>query len=168
MGIEDLYDCLVESLPMGDIRGYDISKILKMAVMQGSEEGFMEAIIFSSLEKIERLVMEGLRIHMSSTRRGAMGARKNEKEQSKGCAVLLMLIKVRDPEERYETVGDLMVGLIEVSAAEMGERKHDTEGVHVAGMKCALTRSGCDEYFMWSVSTEGCCCVRNPDIAFTF
>ena len=61
---------------------------------------------------------------MSSTRRDAMVERKNEKEQSKGCAVLLMLIKLRDPEERDEIVGDLMVGLIEVSvAAEMGERK---------------------------------------------
>ena len=46
--------------------------------------------------------------------------------------------------------------------------KHHTEGVHVAGTKCAptTTRSGREEYYMWSVSTEGCNCLRDPDTAF--
>ena len=43
MGTEDLHDCLVESLPMGDITDYNVSKIQKRA----------EAIVLGAIEKIE-------------------------------------------------------------------------------------------------------------------
>lgn len=167
MEIEDLYDCLVESMSMDDLSGSDISKMQKRIVTQGSEDGFMEAIVLAEIEKIEGLVTEGLKIQMSSTRRRAKATRKYKKEWKKGCAVLVMLVQVRDPEEHYESVGELMIALVEVSAAEKGERVYQAEGVHVAGIKHAkMTNS--EEYYMWHASIEGCNCVRNPDLTITY
>lgn len=166
MQIEDLYRCLVESMPMGDIRGYDVSKIQERTVMQGSEDGFAEAVVLGAMGKIEGLVMEGLKIQMSSTKRGPTGMKKINNEKTREGAVLIMLIRIRDPEESYETVGEHMVALIEVSAAEMADKKYHTEGVHVAGIRWATTRNA-EEHYIWSASVEGCNnYVRNPDIYF--
>ncbi|XP_020265861.1 uncharacterized protein LOC109841335 [Asparagus officinalis] len=166
MGMEDLYDCLTESMPMGDLRHSDLSKMQKRIVTQGSEDGFVEAVLLGATEELEVLAMEGLRIQMSSTRKGSVNMRNNERARNKEPVVLAMLVQVRDPEERYESVGELMIALVEVSDVEKGERKYHSEGVHVAGIKCVTVTNG-EEYYMWSASAEGCSRMRNTDIAIT-
>ncbi|XP_072968098.1 uncharacterized protein [Typha angustifolia] len=176
MKMEDLCKCLMESMPMRDITGQRRDEITGKPVLQGSEDGFMEAILLAAMEKMEGLVLEGLRIQMGSSRQGNNGIEKRgrEKETTDDCVVVVVLIQVRDPKEDFGATGELMIGIIEASAADMEGTRFNIRGVHVAGL--SFTRKRIDgKDFLWSASLQGCrgshtsCCwqyVRNPDRVF--
>ncbi|XP_026656598.1 uncharacterized protein LOC113461173 [Phoenix dactylifera] len=171
MKVEDLLNSLFESMPMANITGCRTGERKGKPVLVGPENGFLEAILLDAMEKMEGLVLEGLRIQMGPSIKANVKGSKG-KEISRQCLILLMLIQVRDPKEDNGAVGEFMIGLIEASAAEVSGRRFHIHGVHIAGMKYMKRTSGKD--FIWSVSAERCkgncnsCCwhVRNPDIVF--
>ncbi|RWV95293.1 hypothetical protein GW17_00042087 [Ensete ventricosum] len=164
----ELCECLHESMPMSNLSGRHAGEIKGKRVVSGSEEHFVEAVLLGSVEKMEGLALEGLRIQMGGGGRAAAEvAEKKAEAGSKERMVLVMLVQVRDPRENYEAVGEAMIGLIEASAAgEEGSSRLDVQGLHVAGMKSVQARD-----LIWSTSLRGCkgCClqyVRNPDRFF--
>ncbi|URE18704.1 hypothetical protein MUK42_10488 [Musa troglodytarum] len=168
----ELCECLHESMPMSNLSGRHTGEIKGKRVVTGAEEHFVEAVLLGSVEKMEGLALEGLRIQMGGGGRAAAEVVEKKAEAgSKERMVLVMLVQVRDPRENYEAVGEAMIGLIEASAAgEGGSSRLDVQGLHVAGMKSVQARSeGRD--LIWSTSLRGCkgCClqyVRNPDRFF--
>ena len=164
---------LFESMSMTNISGCKTDQCRGKFVLEGSEDGFMEAILLDAMEKMEGLVLEGLRIQMGSSSKAINIKESKGKERSRQCLVLLMLIQVRDPMEDNGAVGEFMIGLIEASAAEVSSRRFHIHGIHIAGIKRMRRTNGKD--FIWSASAERCkrtcnsCCwqhVRNPDNVF--
>ncbi|THU61465.1 hypothetical protein C4D60_Mb07t23560 [Musa balbisiana] len=150
----ELCECLHESMPMSNLSGRQTGEIKGKRVVTGAEEHFVEAVLLGSVEKMEGLALEGLRIQMGGGGRAAAAevAEKKAEAGSKERMVLVMLVQVRDPRENYEAVGEAMIGLIEASAAgEGGSSRLDEQGLHVAGMKSVQGRSeGRD--LIWSTS----------------
>ncbi|RZC71100.1 hypothetical protein C5167_034275 [Papaver somniferum] len=125
MGASRMSCWLLESMPMGEFECENLTE----KVSRGFEKNLMESILRSSIKKMEVLALEGLSIMM-----GAKGKPAKEKtaEMGKECVIIAVLIQMRDPEERYKSFGDVMIGLVEVSVAE--ESGFYIEGVHVAGI----------------------------------
>lgn len=173
MRMEDLLGSLFESMSMTNISGCKTGECRGKSVLEGSEDGFVEAILLDAMEKMEGLVLEGLRIQMESSSKAINIKERKGKVRSRHCLVLLMLIQVRDPMEGNGAVGEFMIGLIEASAAEVSARRFHIHGVHIAGIKRMRRTNGKD--FIWSASAERCkgtcnsCCWqhgRNPEIVF--
>ncbi|CAL9052305.1 unnamed protein product [Musa banksii] len=168
----DLWKCLHESMSMSNLSGHQQGQIKGKKVIMGSEDHFVEAVLLDSMENMEGLALEGLRIQMGTSggRAGEVAEKKGEAATRKDGMVLVMMIQMRDPKENYEAVGEPMIGFIE--AAAVGSRRFDVQGVQVAGMKPSM-RAGCDgRGFIWSASLRGCersssgCClqyVRHPN-----
>ncbi|CAD5175371.1 unnamed protein product [Musa acuminata subsp. malaccensis] len=168
----DLWKCLHESMSMSNLSGHQQGQIKGKKVIMGSEDHFVEAVLLDSMENMEGLALEGLRIQMGTSggRAGEVAEKKGKAATRKDGMVLVMMIQMRDPKENYEAVGEPMIGFIE--AAAVGSRRFDVQGVLVAGMKPSM-RAGCDgRGFIWSASLKGCersssgCClqyVRHPN-----
>ncbi|URD99674.1 hypothetical protein MUK42_28832 [Musa troglodytarum] len=152
----DLWKCLHESMSMSNLSGHEQAQIKGKKVIMGSEDHFVEAALLDSMEYMEGLALEGLRIQMgTSGGRAGEVAEKGKAATRKDGMVLVMMIQMRDPKENYEAVGEPMIGFIEAAAAA-GSRRFDVQGVQVAGMKSS-TRAGSDgRDFIWSASLTGC------------
>lgn len=142
MTMEDLVNSLFESMPMGNITGCRTGELRGKPVLVGCEDGFLEAILLDAAEKMEGLVLEGLRIQMGSSTKATKYSR--GKERRRQYLVLLMSIQVKDPKEDNGAVGNFLIGLIEASAAEESGRRFQIHGVHIAGMKHMKRTSGKD------------------------
>ncbi|CAL9088035.1 unnamed protein product [Musa textilis] len=154
----DLWKCLHESMSMSNLSGHEQGQIKGKKVIMGSEDHFVEAALLDSMEYMEGLALEGLRIQMgTSGGRAGEVAEKGKAATRKDGMVLVMMIQMRDPKENYEAVGEPMIGFIEAAAAAAaGSRRFDVQGVQVAGMKSS-TRAGSDgRDFIWSASLTGC------------
>ncbi|OAY68199.1 hypothetical protein ACMD2_23210 [Ananas comosus] len=179
MKMEDLCRCLMESMPMRDITGIRASEIASRTGLPSCEDNYTEAILLNAMDKMEGLVLEGLRIQMSSSRCESDFLARRSKEASSTtttdeCVVVVVLIQVRDPKEGHGGIGELMIGLIEAKILDVEGKRFSVSGVHVAGL--SFTRRRIDgRDFLWSASLQSCrgtesnCCwkyVRNPDRVF--
>lgn len=176
-------------MPMKDIAanrhaGPGAESVRKPARL-GSGGDFLEAVLFSAMDRMEGLALQGLKIQMKSTATQAMAAaaadvadRKRD-ETDDGMVVQVVLMQARDPERGYEAIGDPMVGVLEASLGRRkdGKVKVEVLGLHVAGINFACG-DNC-RALMWSASLKECRgsrragtgggqpnCVRNPDLAF--
>ncbi|KAK9275256.1 hypothetical protein L1049_022518 [Liquidambar formosana] len=154
MGRDNLIHWLLESMPMYDISSKKINVQCKTSC---SEEGFLEAIFLSAIEKLESQVIEALQIQMSG--KETVKNRKTWKERDDGraeeCVIQVMLVQVRDPENGYEAVGEIMIAFIEAFVADMEESRFFIKGVHVAGISTGRDEDGRGE-FLWCVSSKSC------------
>ncbi|KAK9099891.1 hypothetical protein Scep_023321 [Stephania cephalantha] len=179
MGTRDLNKWLLESMPMEDIHGKQVQETEMNSVCKGFGKGFMEGIVMASMEKMEILALEGLRIQMG---RKEVTTNQMIFESSDGktgeSILLVMLVQLRDPENEYKNVGSLMVGLVEASVEEGSGFRID--GVHIAGISndvdvnekkkqqsrfmkpiClddvkSLMRQRSGEKYLWSMSVKYC------------
>ncbi|KAJ8512851.1 hypothetical protein OPV22_003285 [Ensete ventricosum] len=165
----ELWKCLHESMSMSNLSGHQQGQIKGKKVIMGSEDHFVEAVLLDSMENMDGLALEGLRIQM-----GTSGGRAGEVAEKKGKAatrkdrmvLVMMMIQMRDPKENYEAVGEPMIGFIEAAAAAaVGSRRFDVQGVQVAGMKSSMRGGSYGRDFIWSASLRGCCLqyVRRPN-----
>ncbi|WOL19032.1 hypothetical protein Cni_G27829 [Canna indica] len=174
---EELCKCMRESMPMCNLNGHQQGQIKGKKVALGSEDDFVEGILLSSMDNMEGLALEGLRIQMGASGGAVEAAEETARNTNEECGVIVMLVQIRDPKEKYEAVGEPMIGFVEaeLTPAAAG-RKYDVKGVHVAGMKRTQRRAGGRD-FIWSTSIRGCkglhniccCCtkfIRNPDRFF--
>lgn len=184
MKMEDLCRCLMESMPMRDITGVRASEIAGRTGLPRCEDNYTEAILLNAMDKMEGLVLEGLRIQMSSSRcksdfltrrsKGASSTTTTTTAATDECVVVVVLIQVRDPKEGHGAIGELMIGLIEAKILDVEGKRFSVSGVHVAGL--SFTRKRIDgRDILWSTSLQSCrgtesnCCwkyVRNPDRVF--
>ncbi|CAN6211315.1 unnamed protein product [Urochloa humidicola] len=191
MRADDLCKFLVEMMPLKDITGQENpgEPVWRRAARLSSGDDLLEALVIRAMDKLESLVLEGLKIQMASPATepstvvavGADRRKDDEKAVGKDCMVHVVLMQVRDPNERYGAIGDTMVGLIEASL----ERKDaavrlEMQGLHVAGISFVNRKPSDDgRCVMWSASLRQCikgphgggdgcrcACVRNPDRVF--
>ncbi|XP_062199871.1 uncharacterized protein LOC133902279 [Phragmites australis] len=190
MRAEDLCKFLIQIMPLKDIAGQqNPGDPVRRTARLSSGDDLVEALIFKSMDKLEGLVLEGLKIQMASaaTDSGTAPApvaadRQRHEAVSKDCLVHVVLMQVRDPKERYGAIGDLMIGLIEESLeSKDGKVKLEVQGMHVAGISFVNRKLGVGRCMMWSASLRrckgshngggggDCCrcnCVRNPNRVF--
>ncbi|CAN6205066.1 unnamed protein product [Urochloa humidicola] len=188
MRADDLCKFLVEMVPLKDITGQENpgEPVRRRAARLSSADDLLEGIVIRAMDKLESLVLEGLKIQMASpaTEPSTVGAdrrRDYEAAGGKDCMVHVVLMQVRDPNERYGAIGDTMVGLIEASLERKDAAvKLEMQGLHVAGITFVNRKPSDDgRCVMWSASLrqcingphgggDGCRCasVRNPDRVF--
>ncbi|CAL5072862.1 unnamed protein product [Urochloa decumbens] len=192
MRADDLCKFLVEMMPLKDITGQQNpgEPVRRRAAARlSSGDDLLEALIIRAMDKLESLVLEGLKIQMASpavepaTVAAVVADRRRDDEAAVGkddCMVHVVLMQVRDPNERYGAIGDTMLGLVEASLQRKdGTVKLEMQGMHVAGISFVNRKpSGDGRCAMWSASlrqcTKGphggdgcqCACVRNPDRVF--
>jgi hypothetical protein len=168
MKIDDLCKCLMSLMPMADITGLKSTGRTSQPYYPDNEIQFLtESILFASVNKFEKLVLEGLKIQMCGTRRSENYAEVTsgtgtdlDETVSRSTAerdwiVLVTLIQMRDPKENFGAVGELMIGLVEAQLGENGVLHFSIEGVNMAGLNLARNKiAGRD--FMWSVSLKCC------------
>ncbi|CAN6167985.1 unnamed protein product [Urochloa humidicola] len=190
MRADDLCNSLAEMMPLKDITGQEKpgEPVRRRAAARlSSGDDLLEAVVIRAMDKLESLVLEGLKIQMASPATepatvvggGADRRRDDEAAAGRDCMVHVVLMQVRDPNERYGTIGDTMVGLVEASLQRKdGAVKLEMQGVHVAGMSFVNRKPSEDgRCVMWSTSLRQCkgphggdgcrcTCVRNPDRVF--
>ncbi|XP_062193238.1 uncharacterized protein LOC133896652 [Phragmites australis] len=183
MRAEDLCKFLVQMIPLKDIAGrQNLGKPVRRTARLSSGDDLVEALIFKAMDKLEALVLEGLKIQMASTATDSATAaadRPRHESFGKDCMVYMVLMQVRDPKENYGAIGDPMIGLIEASLERKDDKvKLEMQGPHVAGISFINRKSSDGRCLMWSASMRQCkglhnggggcrCnCVRNPNRVF--
>ncbi|KAL6601575.1 hypothetical protein ACP70R_044795 [Stipagrostis hirtigluma subsp. patula] len=183
MRADDLCKFLTQMMPLKDVTGrQNPGEPALRTTRPGSGDDLMEALLLKSMDKMEALVLEGLKIQMASTATATPTATAGQQRQvSKDRMVIVSLMQVRDPMESYGAIGDPMVGLIEASLERKdGKVKLATQGLHVAGISFVNRRKSSDDRcVMWSASLRKCeesrhgagdgcrcTCVRNPNRVF--
>ncbi|CAL5086863.1 unnamed protein product [Urochloa decumbens] len=192
MRADDLCKFLVEMMPLKDITGQQNpgEPVRRRAAARlSSADDLLEALIIRAMDRLESLVLEGLKIQMASpavepaTVAAVVADRRRVDEAAVGkddCMVHVVLMQVRDPNERYGAIGDTMLGLVEASLQRKDAAvKLEMLGMHVAGISFVNRKPGGDgRCAMWSASLRPCikgpndgdgcrcACVRNPDRVF--
>ncbi|KAL6655046.1 hypothetical protein ACP70R_005872 [Stipagrostis hirtigluma subsp. patula] len=185
MRADDLCKFLVQMMPLKDVAGrQNPGEPARRTTRPGSGDDLMEALLLKSMDKMEALALEGLKIQMASTATTTATATATAGQQrhvGKDRMVIVALMQVRDPNEKYGAIGDPMVGLIEASLERKdGKVKLATQGLHVAGISFVNRRKSSDDRcVMWSASLRKCeesrhgagdgcrcTCVRNPNRVF--
>ncbi|PAN13809.1 hypothetical protein PAHAL_2G365300 [Panicum hallii] len=190
MRAEDLCKFLIQMMPLKDITGQqNPGEPVRRTARLSSGDDLLEALVFKAMGKLESLVLEGLKIQMSppATEPAAVAAdRRRDEAVSKDCMVHVVLVQVRDPNERYAAIGDPMVGLIEASLQRRdGAVKQEVRGLHAAGISLISRKPSDGRCMMWSASLKQCrgshdgagaggldgdgcrcSCVRNPNRVF--
>uniref|UniRef100_A0A803MPM0 PMI1/PMIR1-2 C-terminal domain-containing protein n=1 Tax=Chenopodium quinoa TaxID=63459 RepID=A0A803MPM0_CHEQI len=154
MGKENLMTWLLNSMPMTDI---SIKNTQRLTLNQcNTPNDVLEAILLEAIEKLGRLVIEGLHIQkgvkevvkqqQDITRRRSENGVERIGDHGEGNVVIIMamLIQARDPHKGYEAVNEMMIGFVEavVKRAEDDEESgFIIKGVHVAGL-VARKRNG--------------------------
>ncbi|KAG8057740.1 hypothetical protein GUJ93_ZPchr0002g25070 [Zizania palustris] len=187
---EELCEFLARMMPIEDIAGRkNPGTVICRSARLNSGDDFLETLLFKAMDKMERLVLEGLKIQMTSTAADSAttngdGDRRKEATAagSKDCMVYVVLIQVRDPKEGYVAIGDPMIGLMEAALeSKDGKVKLEVQGVHVAGILFSTSRKRTirGRAAMWSAffrhckgshdgGGDGCRCShgRSPNRAF--
>ncbi|KAJ1290804.1 hypothetical protein BS78_02G271200 [Paspalum vaginatum] len=180
MRAEDLFELLVQTMPLKDIAGrQNPGEPVRRTARLSSGDGLAEALVFKAMDKLESLALEGLKIQMASPATDpatVAAATADRRRDSKDCIVYVVLMQARDPEEKYGAIGAPMVGLIEASLQRKdGAVKLEMQGLHVAGISFINGIPSDRRCMMWSAhlrqckeSHDGCRCtyVRNPNRAF--
>ncbi|CAN6218716.1 unnamed protein product [Urochloa humidicola] len=188
MRADDLCNSLAEMMPLKDITGQENrgEPVRRGTTRMSSGDDLLEAIIIRAMDKLESLILEGLKIQMASPATEpstVVAPRRNDEAaigNGKDCMVHVVLMQVRDPNESYSAIGDTMVGLVEASLQRKDATvKLEMQGVHVAGMSFVNGKPSedCGRCVMWSASLRQCkephggggcrcTCVRNPDRVF--
>ena len=195
MRAEDLYKFLIKMMPLKDITGQqNPGEPVRRTATLSSGDDLLEALVLKAMDKLESLVLEGLKMQMSppATEPATVAAdadadRRRDEAAGKDCMVHVVLVQVRDPSERYAAIGDPMIGLIEASLQRKdGAVKQEMQGQHAAGISFVnrKPRDGRCISIMWSASLRQCrrshdgggggvdgdgcrcTCVRNPNRVF--
>ncbi|OEL27141.1 hypothetical protein BAE44_0011837 [Dichanthelium oligosanthes] len=188
MRAEDLCKFLIQMMPLKDITGeQNPGEPVRRTARLSSGDDLVEALVFTAMDKLESLVLVGLKIQMAApaTEPAAVAADRRDNEAvSKDCMVHVVLMQVRDPNERYGAIGDPMIGLIEASLERKdGAVKLEMQGLHVAGISFINRKPSDGRCMMWSASLRQCqgshnggggadgdgcrcTCVRNPNRFF--
>ncbi|CAN6175313.1 unnamed protein product [Urochloa humidicola] len=191
MRADDLCNSLAQMMPLKDITGQEKPGEPvrhRAAARLSSGDDLLEAVVIRAMDKLDSSVLEGLKIQMASSATEpstlvVVGADRGRDEAAAGrdCMVHVVLMQVRDPNERYGAIGDTMVGLVEASLQRKEKDaavKLEMQGVHVAGISLVNRKSSEDgRCVMWSTSLRQCkgphggdgcrcTCVRNPDRVF--
>ncbi|TKW34631.1 hypothetical protein SEVIR_2G318100v4 [Setaria viridis] len=187
MRAEDLCKFLSQMMPLKDITGqHNPGEPVRRTARLSSGDDLLEALVVRAMDKLESLVLEGLKIQMASpATEPTADRRRDEAAVGKDCMVHVVLMQARDPNERYGAIGDTMIGLIEASLQRKdGAVKLEMQALHVAGISCFLSKKPSDgRYMMWSASLRQrkgshdgdggahdngcrCTCVRNPNRVF--
>ncbi|RLN34995.1 uncharacterized protein C2845_PM03G06120 [Panicum miliaceum] len=188
MRAEDLCKFLVQMMPLRDITGQqNPGEPVRRTARLSSGDDLLEALVFKAMEKLESLVLEGLKIQMSppATELATVAAdRRRDEAVGKDCMVHVVLVQARDPNERYAAIGDPMIGLIEASLQRKdGAVKQEVQGLHAAGISFINRKPSDGRCMMWSASLRQCkgshdggggggvdgdscrcTCVRNPNL----
>nr|CAB3454227.1 unnamed protein product [Digitaria exilis] len=187
MRAEDLCKFLTQMMPLKDITGQkNPGEPARRMTNLSSGDDLVEALVFRAMDKLESLVLEGLKIQMASpatepATTTAAGDRSRNEEVAKDCMVHVVLMQVRDPNEGYSSIGDPMIGLIEASLEKKdGVVKLEMLGLHVAGISFISRKPSDGRCMLWSASLRQCrgsraaadgggcrcTCVRNPNRVF--
>ena len=159
---DDLCKFLIQMMPLMDIAGrQNLGETVCRTTRLSSGDDLLEALIFEAMDKMEGLVLEGLKIQMASTGTNFTVAAADQRRQHEpvieNCMVHVVLIQVRDPKERYDAIGDPMIGLIEASLeTKDGKVKMEVQGMHVAGIRFVNRNSSDGRCMMWSASLRQC------------
>lgn len=163
---ENVCKILLKMMPMKDIAGRQNpgETVLRTARLNSGDD-FLEAVLFKAMDKMEGLVLEGLKIQMASTTTdftttatvAAADRKREETTVSKDCIVHVVLIQVRDPKEGYGAIGDPMIGLMEASLERKdGKVKLEMQELHIAGIIFSNRTRGDGRGMMWSASLRQC------------
>lgn len=190
MRAEDLCKFLTQMMPLEDITGQqNPGEPVRRPARLSSGDDLVEALVVRAMDKLESLVLEGLKIQMASpAAEPAADRRRDDAAVGKDCMVHMVLMQARDPKERYGAIGDTMIGLIEASLQRKnGVVKLKIAGLHVAGISFICREPSDGACRMWSASLrqregshggdgdgEGeapdngcrCTCVRNANRVF--
>ncbi|KAF8759272.1 hypothetical protein HU200_010308 [Digitaria exilis] len=187
MRAEDLCKFLIQMMSLKDITGQkNPGEPVRRTTKLSSGDDLLEALVFRALDRLESLVLEGLKIQMASpatepATATAAGDRRRNEEVAKDCMVHVVLMQVRDPNEGYSSIGDPMIGLIEASLENKdGVVKLEMLGLHVAGISFISRKPRDGRCMLWSASLRQCrgsrgaadgggcrcTCVRNPNRVF--
>ncbi|KAL6844573.1 hypothetical protein ACP4OV_025232 [Aristida adscensionis] len=164
---------LTQKMPLKDVAGRQSpGEPVRRTRRLSSGDDLLEALILKSMDKIEALVLEGLKIQMSSTATStatstaaaaaaaaaSTGGQQRHEAPGKDCMVVAVLMQARDPTERYGAIGDPMIGLIEASLGRKddGKVRLQMQGLHVAGISFVNRRAGDGRCMMWSASLRRC------------
>ncbi|KAL5201122.1 hypothetical protein ABZP36_035476 [Zizania latifolia] len=163
---EELCKFLARMMPIEDIAGKkNPGNVIRRSARLNSGDDFLETLLFKAMDKMEGLVLEGLKIQMASTAADSATAdgdgdrRKEATVGSKDCMVYVVLIQVRDPKEGYAAIGDPMIMLMEAALERKGGKvKLEVQGVHVAGILSSTSRKRTSHgrAVMWSAFFRHC------------
>ena len=196
MRAEDLCRFLVKMMPLKDITGQqNPGEPVRRTATLSSGDDLLEALVLKAMDKLESLVLEGLKMQMSpSATEPATAAadadadadRRRDEAAGKDRMVHVVLVQVRDPSEWYAAIGDPMIGLIEASLQRKdGAVKQEMQGQHAAGISFISRKPSDGRCMLWSASLRQCrrshdggagggvdgdgcrcTCVRNPNRVF--
>ncbi|KAK3132683.1 hypothetical protein QOZ80_6AG0526250 [Eleusine coracana subsp. coracana] len=171
---DDLCKFLANMMPLKDIAGRQTpgGEPVRRPARLSSGKDLVEALVLKAMDRMEGLVMEGLMmIQMANTSSDSTGfnamcrnaeterrfnflkkwdsavtgdRQQRHKPVDKDCIVCVILIQVRDPKQRYDAIGELMIGIIEASLEKIDDKvKVKIQGIHVAGIGFANRKSSC-------------------------
>ncbi|KAK3129466.1 hypothetical protein QOZ80_6BG0480170 [Eleusine coracana subsp. coracana] len=158
MSPDDLCKFLANMMPLKDIAGRQTpgGEPVRRPARLSSGNDLVEALVLKAMDRMEGLMIQMATTSSDSTGFSAMMCRNTEPEthfnflkkwdsaatgdrqqrhepvDKDHCIVCVILIQVRDPKQRYDAIGDPMIGIIEASLEKMDDKvKVEIQGMQV-------------------------------------